>query len=840
MGIELYEHNEKAYRAVRKMLDEKGLAAVVHPTGTGKSFIAFKLCEDEPDKTVCWLGPSEYIFKTQLENLKAADGGEPKNIKFYTYAKLMMMSEAEMAEIRPDIVVYDEFHRAGAQMWSEGVAKLRAMYPAVPALGLSATAVRYLDSQKDMSEVLFDKNIASEMTLGEAIVRGILAAPKYVLAAFVYQNELERLQHRIARAQNRAVRDAAERYYEALRRALEKADGLDVIFDKHMADRTGKYIVFTSNITAMRECMSHVSEWFGRVDPAPHVYSLYSLDPATFASFDAFKADRDDSHLRLLFCIDALNEGIHVADVDGVILFRPTASPTVYKQQIGRALSAGKTDTPVIFDIVNNFEGLYSIGSLEEEMRAAITYYNYFGDGEKIVAEQFQLIDEVRDCRELFEKLEETLTASWDAMYSLARTYHAEYGDLNVPVKYKTPGGYSLGSWLQNQRQVRAGNAEGFLSEERIAKLDELGMRWESVNDVSWARHYAACRAYHEEHGDLNVPGDYVTDTGVQLGRWIIAVRRYRRSGIKSNYFTPERERMLDELGMVWNTPDYLWKRNYAAAKAYHTEHGDLDVPTGYVQDGVKLYNWLASLRKMYRGAPGRRGELTPEQIAQMDELGMRWKSKNDLAWDRGYAYAKAYYEEHGAADADFFYVTADGFKLGVWLSKCREKYAKETLGPEKIRQLEAINMVWSKSRKNDWDECFEKVKEYYLANGNLSIPADYVADGVWLNKWLNEQKQVLLGNREGKTLTEEQKQKLASVSFTVGGMREIRWQQRYDELLRYYSAHGNSRLPVGYTDSQGTDLHAWLANQKKRAKDGRMSSERQRLLREVGALSAG
>ena len=839
MGIELYPHNEKAYRAVRKMLEEKGLAAVVHPTGTGKSFIAFKLCEDSPDKTVCWLSPSEYIFKTQLENLKATGAAVPQNIKFYTYAKLMIMSEAEMAEIRPDITVYDEFHRAGAPMWSEGVAKLRAMYPAVPALGLSATAVRYLDSQKDMSEVLFDKNIASEMTLGEAIVRGILAAPKYVLAAFVYQNELERLQRRIARAQNRAVRDAAERYYEALRRALEKADGLDVIFDKHMADRTGKYIVFTSNITAMRECMSHVSEWFGKVDPTPHVYSLYSLDPATFASFDAFKADRDDSHLRLLFCIDALNEGIHVADVDGVILFRPTTSPIVYKQQIGRALSAGKTDTPVIFDIVNNFEGLYSIGSLEEEMRAAITYYNYFGDGEKIVAEQFQLIDEVRDCRELFEKLEETLTASWDAMYALARTYHAEYGDLNVPVKYKTPGGYSLGSWLQNQRQVRAGNAEGFLSEERIAKLDELGMRWESVNDVSWARHYAACKAYHEEHGDLNMPGDYVTDTGVQLGRWIIAVRRYRRSGIKSSYFTPERERMLDELGMIWNTPDYLWDRNYAAAKAYHAEHGDLDVPTGYIQDGVKLYNWLASLRKMYRGAPGRRGELTPEQIAQMDELGMRWKSKNDLVWDKGYTYAKAYYEEHGAADADVFYVTSDGFKLGMWLSKCREKYAKGTLGPEKIRQLEAINMVWNKSRKNDWDECFEKVREYYLANGDLSIPPDYVADGVWLSKWLNEQKQVLLGNRKGKTLTEEQKQKLASVSFTVEGNREVRWQQRYNELLRYYSTHGNSRLPVGYTDSQGADLYTWLAKQKTCAKTGKLSSERQRLLREIGALSA-
>ena len=44
-----------------------GKAAIVHPTGTGKSYIAFKLIEDNPEKVVIWLSPSEYIFKTQLE-----------------------------------------------------------------------------------------------------------------------------------------------------------------------------------------------------------------------------------------------------------------------------------------------------------------------------------------------------------------------------------------------------------------------------------------------------------------------------------------------------------------------------------------------------------------------------------------------------------------------------------------------------------------------------------------------------------------------------------------------------------------------------------------------------
>ena len=70
-----------------------------------------------------------------------------------------------------------------------------------------------------------------------------------------------------------------------------------------------------------------------------------------------YLTDKSD-HLKLLFCIDMLNEGVHVEGIDGVILLRPTISPILYLQQIGRALSTGKGKNvrPVIFDVVNNFD----------------------------------------------------------------------------------------------------------------------------------------------------------------------------------------------------------------------------------------------------------------------------------------------------------------------------------------------------------------------------------------------------------------------------------------------------------------------------------------------------
>ena len=93
-SVTLYKHNQAAYEAASEMMLETGRAAVIHPTGTGKSFIGFKLCEDHPDKTVLWLSPSEYIFRTQIENLRATGAEVPGNIVYLTYAKLMNMDEA--------------------------------------------------------------------------------------------------------------------------------------------------------------------------------------------------------------------------------------------------------------------------------------------------------------------------------------------------------------------------------------------------------------------------------------------------------------------------------------------------------------------------------------------------------------------------------------------------------------------------------------------------------------------------------------------------------------------------------------------------------------------------
>lgn len=623
--INLFPHNLTAYESAVEMLAETGKAAIIHPTGTGKSFIAFKLCADNEDKRVLWLSPSEYIFKTQIENLKAvSDGYCPKNIIFYTYAKLMYMGEDEIAEIKPDYIVLDEFHRCGAEVWGKGVQTVLDTFSTVPVLGLSATNIRYLDNQRDMADELFDGNVAREMTLGEAIVRGILNPPKYVLSVFQYQKDLDKYAYRVRHAKNKAVRDSGEKYLETLRRALDKADGLPEIFNKHIPNKNGKYIVFCANVVHMDEMVSHVDEWFGGIDSAPHVYKAYSDDPETSKAFANFKKD-DSEHLKLLFCIDMLNEGVHVEDISGVILLRPTISPIIYKQQIGRALSASKTTNAVIFDIVMNIDNLYSIGTIQDEMQVVMTYYRERGLENEIVNSSFIVIDEVRDCIELFEKLNDTLVASWDYMFDEAKKYYEQHGDLEVPKRYKTAEGYSLGSWVLTQRKVRRGESFGILGAERINKLDSIGMVWESFRDLSWNKYFSAAKAYRVKYGNLKVPAQYKTDEGIKLGAWIANLRTYRKNNVQSNYLTSERIAALESLGMMWEVIDTLWARNYAAAKQYYERNGNLEVSASYVTDsGVKLGMWLRNLRNAYCGkAKGYR--LTAERIAQLESIGMVW-----------------------------------------------------------------------------------------------------------------------------------------------------------------------------------------------------------------------
>lgn len=816
MAINLYKHNEEAYNSALVMLNTKGKAAVIHPTGTGKSFIGFKLCENFPDKTVCWLSPSDYIFKTQLENLKKASHGyEPQNISFFTYAKLMNMSNEEIAKIKPDYIILDEFHRCGAEMWGKGVQNLLNTYPNTPILGLSATAIRYLDNRRDMSDELFDGNIASEMTLGEAIVRGILNSPKYVTAIYSYQKDLERYERRVRNAQSKIVRDESKKYLEALRRAIEMSEGLDEIFQKHITYKSGKYIVFCANKEHMDEMISNVPKWFSVIDENPEIYSAYSDNPETSTAFADFKKS-DSEHLKLLFCIDMLNEGVHIDGISGVIMFRPTVSPIIYKQQIGRALCAGSRKSTVILDIVDNISGLYSIGAIEEEIKEAVDYYNYRGESSYIVNDKFKIIDEVEDCKKLFDELERILSASWDFMYGEAEKYYRENGNLLPPQTFVTEDGYKLGQWIVAQRTNRSKN-DPSLTEERIARLDRIGMQWQGFKDRLWEEKYALAQEYYNKNGNLNV----TKSEDSALSSWVINQRqKYRLNELTTDQFN-----RLSKIGMVWEFED-SWNVKYQAAKRFYYENGHLDIPADYVtKDGVHLGRWYRSVKDSYR-----LGRLSLEKQRQLEEIGMKWDSVNDRTWSLFFGLAKEYYQKHGNLNINAKYETEDGVKLGSWISSQRYSYNNGNLSEERIAMLESIGISWQRDISR-WEEGLLHALAYFEKNACLNPSADYVSDDAFpLGRWIATQRRKYQAGK----LTESRISQLEKLKIDWNPSEAL-WQEGYRNALEYSKAHGNLYVPSAFVTDSGYKLGAWLNNQRTKYKTGKLSKEHTVILEKNG-----
>jgi hypothetical protein len=106
-------------------------------------------------------------------------------------------------------------------------------------------------------------------------------------------------------------------------------------------------------------------------------------------------------------------------------------------------------------------------------------------------------------------------------------------------LRFKAEDGLHLGGWITHQRTRRA---NGSLSPEQIAALDNLGMVWDP-SAARWETKLAAARRFRAEHGHLRVTGSFVDEDGVKLGAWVQSVRNRQdllsREGDGSSRYGP-------------------------------------------------------------------------------------------------------------------------------------------------------------------------------------------------------------------------------------------------------------------------------------------------------------
>lgn len=811
MSMTLNPVNEAAFQKAVQSLETLNRAAVFHPTGTGKSCIAWKVVEAHPRTTFFWLVAGAQRLALRQAELTRYNGGTlPGNVRFCDCEKLAAATPEQwvrLGEQKPGCVVLDCYHELSAVCWAQSVQKLLRMCPQAKVLGLGVPNGAPVCAA---AQELFADCIVSHMTVAEAMAAGTMPVPSaYAALLWPQEEELATLRARIKNLCMPKGDTSLRVQYEELSWSLRQVENLTVLLPRLLSDTSGHYLVLFESAAYQEKLGTELEQLLRTVDPAVRFYAADHACFADSAAVETFLSDTAPGP-KVLLCVNAPGVQQPLEGLAGVILVRQSSLMSTFKQMLCRALVAAGSRSVPVFDLVAQFEGLGNGRTLQRDCTEAMTKAGSKTPG-------FRQERPMQQTYRLYGKLRREMEARWEVLCQAAADAAAKEGTLELPRSYTIHSGVPVGKWLELQRQVQAGQRPGRLTVEQAAKLEKLGIRWNHRLEAAWEKGFASAQKYRTEHGDLLVPVRYRDKNDFALGEWIV----YNRQRYLGGNLTQNRIERLEAIGMVWSTSNDLWEQNYAAATQYYLEHGDLEVPIKYeTPSGFGLGVWLGAQRAAHKA-----GELPQEQVERLDALGMDWTNRNDRKWMSLYDVAAAYYHEHGNLNVPSEYVTPDGVLLGKWVARQRYAYlnpdrSSARVTPERKALLDKLGMVWEKY--DPWQERYDLALAYKTEHGDLEIPSVYkTADGVWLGSWVSRQRQTL---NSGSSALSSERRKLLRTLFKGerrpsdpaadhGTVREANWERNFRSAARYARKYKHLLVPASYVDSDGVRLGVWISN---------------------------
>lgn len=811
MSMILNPVNEAAFQKAVQSLETLNRAAVFHPTGTGKSCIAWKVVEAHPQTTFFWLVAGAQRLALRQAELTRYNGGTlPGNVRFCDCEKLAAATPEQwvrLGEQKPGCIVLDCYHELSAVCWAQSVQKLLRMCPQAKVLGLGVPNGAPVCAA---AQELFADCIVSHMTVAEAMAAGTMPVPSaYAALLWPQEEELATLRARIKNLCMPKGDTSLRVQYEELSWSLRQVENLTVLLPRLLSDTSGHYLVLFESAAYQEKLGTELEQLLRTVDPAVRFYAADHACFADSAAVETFLSDTAPGP-KVLLCVNAPGVQQPLEGLAGVILVRQSSLMSTFKQMLCRALVAAGSRSVPVFDLVAQFEGLGNGRTLQRDCTEAMTRAGSKTPG-------FRQERPMQQTYRLYGKLRREMEARWEVLCQAAADAAAKEGTLELPRSYTIHSGVPVGKWLELQRQVQAGQRPGRLTAEQAAKLEKLGIRWNHRLEAAWEKGFASAQKYRTEHGDLLVPVRYRDKNDFALGEWIV----YNRQRYLGGNLTQNRIERLEAIGTVWSTSNDLWEQNYAAATQYYLEHGDLEVPIKYeTPSGFGLGVWLGAQRAAHKA-----GELPQEQVERLDALGMDWTNRNDRKWMSLYDVAAAYYHEHGNLNVPSEYVTPDGVLLGKWVARQRYAYlnpdrSSARVTPERKALLDKLGMVWEKY--DPWQERYDLALAYKTEHGDLEIPSVYkTADGVWLGSWVNRQRQAL---NSGSSALSSERRKLLRTLFKGerrpsdpaadhGTVREANWERNFRSAARYARKYKHLLVPASYVDSDGVRLGMWISN---------------------------
>ncbi len=534
----------------------------------------------------------------------------------------------------------------------------------------------------------------------------------------------------------------------------ENTKGIPHILTKYLKSSVHKLIVFCRDTNHLNAMELEVQKWFLKSfrNRKRRTYRVLSSDNENDKNLREFVTAKDDTFIHLLFCIDMLNEGLHVPDVAGVILVRPTESPRVFYQQIGRCIQAGSGNTPIIFDFVNNFRNI-SANNFIEDINTEVDKENEIRKKHDLPARvcDVHIYDETKEIIELFETIEVTLQ-SWRVNYNHLQEYRTIHPDRWPVQKEEYPTKNLLGRWCGTQR---AAYTKQELSHERIHLLEAIGFMWDQL-EAAWQEQYNYVQEYRTIHPDTWPAQKEEYPVGNNVGSWCSTQRiKYNKKELSH-----ERIQLLEDVGFVWDSLESAWQEQYTYLQEYRNRYPDRwpQNREEYPIDN-NLGLWCGTQRVKYN-----KQELSPKRTQLLEAIGFRW-DPFESAWQEQYNYLKEYRNRHPdrwPARREEYPVDNN---LGLWCARQRAAYTQQELSPERIHLLEAIGFMWD-PLEVAWQEQYNYVQEYRKIHPDTWPQArEEYPVGNNLGSWCNTQRRVYTKQE----LSPEQIQLLEDIGFMWG-----------------------------------------------------------------------
>ena len=736
------------------------------------------------------------------------------------------------------------------------------------------------------------------ISLAEALARGLVTPPAAdTVLLWPAETALEEFRIQMKQWNAAGVPGVGEKVFTNLRRAVEKCG--PALPRLREALPKGKQLVLCEDAAAMRRVTENLEALFGPDAEATILKDGWDQEMAVrFAASPARGA-------QVLVTVSTPGGLARLAGMAGAVLVRSTGLEQNHRRMLARALALCGDSAPLVElnvsfaglrnaeDLVQGTEQAGGTGfPLEEPYQACIrparqlqrqldaqweqafaaakeaaakgdinelprgfTTETGFGLGRWLeLQRQIQAGEKpgrlTAEQAARLEKLgiawKQRMEQAWERGYAAAREYRGEYGNLMVPVRYREKNGFALGEWIVYNRQRFLGNN---LSTDRVERLEALGMVWDTVQDI-WEQSYCAAVQYWLDHGTLEVPVKYTTPEGVALGVWLGS----QRAAYKAGTIKPVQKAWLEALDVDWtNRNDRKWQAAYDAAARYYQAHGDLNVPSEYIDpDGVLLGKWVSRQRYAWQNPDRSSARLTPERKALLDQLGMVWQKPD--SWQHRYELAAAYKAAHGSLELPAQYRTEEGIWLGSWLSRQKQLLQKgdKSLRGERVKALKELfrgelerrsGAVRTRARcsvrERNWLNNYRHAKAYAKRRGDLLVPASYVDEtGFRLGVWISNLRAARKTRPDSFQVTPEHIAMLDEIGMQWDA-REAKWQCALRRAGEYRAAHGDLTVPVNYKTEDGFCLGDWIRRMRESyaAHDARLTPERVENLSALGMV---